>query len=297
MDCQKQVKNKSYIVSITSKGLEQKSLVLRISEKCNNNCIFCFVPHHLRNQRFLTLEETKKLIDSQTDKKMYLEIGGAEPTLHPQFFEILEYIRNREFEIVINSNARLFSYVPLVERLKQIGNIRIKSSLHGHTAKIHDSLTRTSGSFNQAIKGFENLIKNEIPLMVNIVINKKNVFNLKEIVDLLFSIGVREISFSGLLLTGDFHLDKLFTADLEDIRKNLPGTLEYALKKGIKIVIEKLPICVAPQFSEFFLIDVNRIFFVRPEQCLDCKFKSDCMGVHRDYIKEGFPCCVYPQCR
>jgi len=271
------------------------SLVLRITEKCNNNCVFCSIPKEWKKKSQMSLEEIKRVIDSQANRNLMIEIGGAEPTLHPDFFEVLEYANGKFAGIRLTSNARLFAYPHLADKLKGIKDLFVKSSLHGHTPEIHDSITRVKGSFNQAITGFANLLRNKVDLRVNIVINRKNLDNLKEIVDLLGGIGIKNIFFSGLLLSGDKEQDKEFAVDFDDIRKNLTGILEHAEKKGIEVIIEKLPVCVAPKFAQDFLIESDTEHFIKPKECRECCYNDKCMGINRLYIEEGFNCGVHPQ--
>lgn len=271
------------------------SLVLRITEKCNNNCVFCSIPHEWKKRSQMPFEEIKKAIDSKMNKNLMIEIGGAEPTIHPDFFNILEYARGKCAGVILTTNARVFSYKPLADKLSGTGNLLIKSSLHGNTQETHDSITGVKGSFNQAITGFANLLRNKADLRVNIVINKKNFNNLKEIADLLAGIGVKKIFFSGLLLSGDREQDKEFAVDFEDIRKNLTGILEHAGEIGIDATVEKLPVCVAPKFAQDFLIESDTEHFIKSEECRECCYNSKCMGINRLYIEEGFKFSVYPQ--
>jgi|GEM_PF-3260410 MoaA/NifB/PqqE/SkfB family radical SAM enzyme len=295
MDCKNRADRKYWDSYIIEDNQKTDSFVLRITEKCNNNCVFCSIPKEWKKGSQMSFGEIKRVIDSKAKRNSMLEIGGAEPTLHPDFFNIIEYANGKFSWIALTSNTRLFAYPRFADRLMGINNLFVKSSLHGHTPEIRDSITRVKGSFNQAIAGFNNLLRNKIDLRVNIVINRKNIDNLKETVDLLVGIGIKNIFFSGLLLSGDKAQDNDFAVDFEDIRKNLAGILAYLRKNGIGAVIEKLPVCIAPKFSKNFLIESDAEHFIKLKECNECCYIDRCMGINRLYMEEGFKFDVHPQ--
>lgn len=129
---------------------------------------------------------------------------------------------------------------------------------------------------------------------MNTVIHKRNVNNLKDIVDLLVDIGIKQIYFSGLLLSPDSKKNKKIALNFAEIKRNLTDVLEYTKKKGADIFIEKLPVCIAPKFSHNFLIELDKDMFTKLGQCDKCAYKDGCMGVQKEYIKEGSYYNVYP---
>lgn len=83
---------------------------LAISAVCNQKCPYCFTVDH-RNERgsdrdFLGLDD----LDIRLNFLKRSDIGearliGGEPTLHPQFVELVECARKSGFEIVVFSNG------------------------------------------------------------------------------------------------------------------------------------------------------------------------------------------------
>ena len=269
-------------------------LILRLTEKCNNNCIFCSDLPFRNKGGYMPLKEIQKTIDDSSDENLSLEIGGAEPTIHPDFFKILDYLNKKFKKIIIITNCRVFSYDSFVDQIKKNENISVKSSLHSNTAEIHDSITRSPGSFNQATLGFKNLIKNEIPVGVNIVINKKNINNIIEIIDLLINIGIKRFYISGMILTGDRNIDKKIMVDLNIVFKKLYKVLKYLSLKKLEFFIEKLPVCMAPDFHKNFFLESFRDHFTKLDECRNCKAKETCMGIQKEYLRQGFNFKVQP---
>ena len=67
-----------------------------ITDICNYNCLHCFhaADVHSTGRAFFTLEEAQKLLDGMVECGLTgVRLTGGEPTLHPQFREILQEIR------------------------------------------------------------------------------------------------------------------------------------------------------------------------------------------------------------
>jgi MoaA/NifB/PqqE/SkfB family radical SAM enzyme len=263
-------------------NLRAKYLVLRITEKCNNNCVFCS-DHYKNNDRQMAFDDIKKLVSENKDDDILIEIGGAEPTLHPDFFKIIEFANKNTKLIHLTTNARIFCYKNLADRLPKM-RISIKSSLHGHTPAIHDEITQTEGSFDQALEGFRNLAGNNIDIKVNVVINRKNIDHLKKIADLLKDAGVKGIIFSGLILSGNGDIDRRLVVGIDEIKKKLPKVLKYCADHEIYFFIEKLPVCIAPDFSKRFLLESDKSSFIKLEICENCACKDSCMGFSKAFF-------------
>ena len=55
------------------------------------------------------------------------------------------------------TNGRMFQYPAFLGTAADNGLDEITFSLHGHTAKLHEGLTRTPGSFDQTVGGIDNM--------------------------------------------------------------------------------------------------------------------------------------------
>jgi MoaA/NifB/PqqE/SkfB family radical SAM enzyme len=83
---------------------------LAISTVCNQSCAYCFTSDHLSdfggNKDFLDVSDFEARLDfldrSGIDQVRLL---GGEPTLHPQFPELIERARAREKKIVVFTNG------------------------------------------------------------------------------------------------------------------------------------------------------------------------------------------------
>ncbi|MCX6759184.1 MAG: hypothetical protein NT012_01250 [Candidatus Nealsonbacteria bacterium] len=88
-------------------------------------------------------------------------LTGGEPTIHPDFFGILSFIRKKFPEVIIelDINGSRFCYPSFTKKVLSFGRVNIYIFLHGFDPKTHDTITRTLGSFLQTVKGIENILK------------------------------------------------------------------------------------------------------------------------------------------
>lgn len=101
-----------------------KALDLFINNKCNLNCSYCTVDNSInKNYDF---EKIKEINFKNFD---VINILGGEPTMHPNFIEIVKFIYNQNKNIVIFSNG--FFYKKLLE----IDNLNLKFFITFHYNK------------------------------------------------------------------------------------------------------------------------------------------------------------------
>ncbi|MBM4398366.1 MAG: hypothetical protein FJ087_22085, partial [Deltaproteobacteria bacterium] len=68
---------------------------------------------------------------------------------------------------------------------------------HGHTAAVHDALTRVPGSFDETVAGIRNAVALKAPALdlgVNVTVATQNVGHLPAIADLAYDLGVRKLN-------------------------------------------------------------------------------------------------------
>ena len=85
---------------------------IEITDFCNMRCVYCFAHDHMEQphpkgaSRYISMEAFEKHLDfldrSNIDQ---IRLIGGEPTLHPQFSEIIDRSQRRKKQIVLFSNG------------------------------------------------------------------------------------------------------------------------------------------------------------------------------------------------
>src|ERR1700690_4145368 len=75
-----------------------------LTYRCNERCVHCYLDHDDHGE--MTTAEIKHLLDELADAGVFiLTLSGGEIMLRKDFFEILEYARERTFCIKLKTNA------------------------------------------------------------------------------------------------------------------------------------------------------------------------------------------------
>ncbi len=82
--------------------------VLEITQSCDLGCNICYANSE-NSQKHLPLETIKRMVDctvKNEGQQDVLQISGGEPTLHPDFFEILDYCKQSSIRhLMVNTNG------------------------------------------------------------------------------------------------------------------------------------------------------------------------------------------------
>ncbi|MBK8393500.1 MAG: radical SAM protein [Saprospiraceae bacterium] len=83
--------------------------IIEITDRCNLSCPTCYAGSSPTHGRHRTFTEVKKMLDTIVENEKepdVVQISGGEPTLHPQFFEILDYAKTLPIKhIMVNTNG------------------------------------------------------------------------------------------------------------------------------------------------------------------------------------------------
>jgi uncharacterized radical SAM superfamily Fe-S cluster-containing enzyme len=148
--------------------------IVEITDRCNLTCPTCYAmssPHYGRHR---TLEEVERMLDvvvRNEGNPDVVQISGGEPTIHPDFFEILDIAKKKPIRhLMLNTNGiriakdpefakRLASYMPDFEiylqfdsfkpgaltqlRGKDLTEIRVKALEHLNQLNLSTTLVVT----------------------------------------------------------------------------------------------------------------------------------------------------------
>src|SRR4029453_10535800 len=83
--------------------------LVEICDYCNLKCPVCYAESGPQRQQFRSLEEIEKRLDAVVRNERepdVVQISGGEPTLHPDFFKVLEMAKARPIRhLMVNTNG------------------------------------------------------------------------------------------------------------------------------------------------------------------------------------------------
>ncbi|MFP4118002.1 MAG: radical SAM protein, partial [Candidatus Woesearchaeota archaeon] len=174
-----------------------KRVDIKTGYLCNNNCRFCVQAH---NKKYANKSYDEILLSLQDAKKAGctgVVFTGGEFTLRKDALQLVRFARDLGFSVIqIQSNGRLFSNRRFCKDIIRAGANEFSPALHGHTAPIHDYLTRAPGSYTQTVKGIRNLKELGQYIIVNSLVVKPNYRYAPNIAKLFSELGVDQFQFA-----------------------------------------------------------------------------------------------------
>ncbi|HEU4965030.1 MAG TPA: radical SAM protein [Bacilli bacterium] len=83
--------------------------LVEIIEKCNLQCPICYAESSPHQEQIRSLEEVEFMLDAvvrNEGEPDIVQISGGEPTIHPQFFEILDLAKSKPIKhLMVNTNG------------------------------------------------------------------------------------------------------------------------------------------------------------------------------------------------
>ena len=122
------------------------NMLLEITQSCNLTCPTCYAGSSPQNKSFMSVEKFKQTIDGLLEKGKgdadLIQLSGGEPTIHPDFFEILEYALERGIkQVYINTNAIKLSRREFAERVASYGSrVSVYLQFDGFKSSTYDLL-------------------------------------------------------------------------------------------------------------------------------------------------------------
>ncbi len=270
---------------------------------CNNNCIMCTNPLDFRKENdakdymaedVLRRMEGERLKISKSGEDICLT--GGETTIHPEFLYFLKKVK-RNFPknlISIATNGRRFFYEDFTKNVLKTKNLRLCVVVHSHEERTHDAIARAPGSFNQTIKGLENIFKYKDKTQMvelRVVLLKQNYKQLNDICKMFHEkfpaverIAIIFPEYEGYA-EKNFELIKI---TFSDVKEYVEETIKNWGEVFASYRLYHFPLCIFSHQQWPYLLrslapDHQEIFFM--DRCERCYYKDCCLGVYKNYVQ------------
>ena len=304
------------------------SFLFKITSECNDFCSFCLEYKFIKSGRPpLSFEEFKKNYYYLKEKfrPNYAILTGGEPTLHPQFFEMLNFLKQQGESFRFITNLLKFNEKDFLKRLKPIFSNFIngnQENLSKIIASIND-LPEKNQIAKKRFLGLKKALLMKLPLMVTVVIYRGNLDDLPELSRRLKSLFEKyapdkslHVEFRLIYIEGTYpKLLKLsLPTNFENIKKAVETSIQILDTPKIKVTLWNFPLCyldnpekakneAIAERQARRLIKIHNdgqlekveirdweIYLKPHRECLNCQLKNFCSGIDKAYIiKYHFP--------
>ncbi|QKT08225.1 mycofactocin radical SAM maturase [Gordonia sp. X0973] len=155
-------------------------LTWELTYACNLACVHCLSSSGKRDPRELSTQQCKAIIDElQRMQVFYVNVGGGEPTVRPDFWELVDYATDHQVGVKFSTNGLRIT-PDVAARLAASDYVDVQISLDGATAEVNDAV-RGPGSFDMAVRALENLRDAGFAdAKISVVMTRHNVAQLDE---------------------------------------------------------------------------------------------------------------------
>lgn len=148
-----------------------RHLDIELTERCNNNCIHCYInlpaDDAAAMEKELSSAEIKKILEEAASLGcLSVRFTGGEPLLREDFEELYLSARKLGLKVLLFTNATLITphLANLFVRIPPLEKIEV--TVYGMKPRSYEAVTRTPGSFEAARRGIDLLLENKIPFAV-----------------------------------------------------------------------------------------------------------------------------------
>jgi mycofactocin radical SAM maturase len=166
-------------------------LTWELTYACNLACVHCLSSSGRRDPAELSTAACKEVIDSLAAMQVfYVNIGGGEPTIRPDFWELVDYATASGVGVKFSTNGTRVD-AAAAARLAASDYVDVQISLDGATAGVNDAV-RGTGSHAAAIAAMEHLrAAGMTGFKLSVVVTRHNVSQLGELKELADAYGAQ----------------------------------------------------------------------------------------------------------
>ena len=153
-------------------------LTWELTYACNLACVHCLSSSGRRDPRELSTRECKAIIDElQRMQVFYVNVGGGEPTVRRDFWELLDYATAHDVGVKFSTNGSRITPA-IAARLAASDYVDVQISLDGASAEVNDRV-RGPGSYDTALRAMHALADAGFQgFKISVVVTRENVAQL-----------------------------------------------------------------------------------------------------------------------
>ena len=155
-------------------------LTWELTYACNLSCVHCLSSSGRRDPSELSTAECFHVIDELHGMQVfYVNIGGGEPTIRRDFWEIVDYATSSSVGVKFSTNGSRITPTT-ASRLARSDYVDVQISLDGATQPVNDAI-RGQGSFVTAVTAMDRLAEAGFcGFKISVVVTRDNVAQLDD---------------------------------------------------------------------------------------------------------------------
>lgn len=176
----------------------------QVTNECDLACLHCIEESGPGKAFRDELTETQifRFLEQVTAEEVpYMSLSGGEPTRHPLFLRMVDYLCGRKTQLKIETNAHSLNGQSCAE-LRDLGVKAVQVSLDGASRETFNRM-RVRGDFDRALEGIAHLRAAGVPIEINYSPTLFNVHEVGAAVDLAYELGATSFYTGRTMYTGN----------------------------------------------------------------------------------------------
>jgi SynChlorMet cassette radical SAM/SPASM protein ScmF len=173
-----------------------------LTEGCNLRCRHCWImmeneaPPESSSKALLDVDLFESVVEQARPLGLTsVKLTGGEPFLHPQVSRMLDFIREAQLKLVVETNGVLLT-PELASQVASCANAFVSVSLDGTDPETHEWVRQVPGSFKAALRGIGYLVESGLKPQIIFTVMKKNRDQVDDIVRLAREVGAGSVKFN-----------------------------------------------------------------------------------------------------
>lgn len=215
------------------------SVNLLITSRCNSKCITCDSWKLTDHDNELTLLEFERIAQDMAKMQIpIVTIGGGEPTLRKDIWEIIKGFKKNGIQVQLTTNGLKMTSSQR-QSMYESGLDRVTISMDSHIPSVYEKIRGVDGA-EQVMTNILTLLKEKpdhLQVDTNTVLCTDNADTFLETIDFLITTGIPKVNFSAVTTSGNNYLITESKAALAEIPQDkieqiVKGLLERKKETG-----------------------------------------------------------------
>jgi len=215
-----------------------------ITDRCDQRCKHCYIyaENNINKICDMTVAEFSGVISNcisfcnQIGRKPYFCITGGDPILHPNFWVLLDLLKNNNIHFTVLGNPFHIDN-KVARRLKEYGCDCYQMSLDG-LRETHDWFRKT-GSFDETLRSVHYINEANITSAIMTTVSKKNMYEIPELMELVAENKVGVYSFSRYCPTSEEKTNGINPLEYKELLRKYEDKEKILKKRGFITRFEK----------------------------------------------------------
>ncbi|MGD9612674.1 MAG: radical SAM protein [Kiritimatiellia bacterium] len=185
-----------------------RTFYLYLSAGCNLHCRHCWItPTFVHGQpvpaECLDFHLLKSAVaEAQPLGLAAAKLTGGEPTLHPEFRSIVDFLTAAGLELSMETNATLIDRELAVHLVARTNLKRIAVSLDSSVPEAHDRFRGVKGAFAAAVAGIGHLVAAGLRPQIIMSVYRGNLEQIEGLIELAIRLGALAVKFNPVTQSG-----------------------------------------------------------------------------------------------